>query len=92
MGTFANSEDPDEMPHAAALSSGSTLFAKTKMIFRERNTFFYLEIITCDPSIYTIDYPELIVSKKNPLVQKGVNVLSVSKINIDSVIRTVRSV
>ena len=26
-GTLANSEDPDEMPHYAAISSGSALFA-----------------------------------------------------------------
>ena len=31
LSTFANSEDPD-----GYISSGSTLFAKTKMIFRER--------------------------------------------------------
>ena len=41
MGTQANSKDPDEMLHYAAkgsISSGSTMFAKTKWIFRERNT------------------------------------------------------
>ena len=40
MGMFANSEDPDEMPHNVAFSSGSALFAKTKSNFREKNTFF----------------------------------------------------
>ena len=37
MGTFTNSEDPDEMH----ISSGSALFAKTKSIFRERNTISF---------------------------------------------------
>ena len=51
MDILANSKDPDEMLHYAAkgsISSGSTtLFAKTKSIFRERNTIF-LQIITSD--------------------------------------------
>ena len=36
------------------------MFAKTNMIFRERNTVFS-EIIICDPSIYTMDYPDFIL-------------------------------
>ena len=42
MGAFANSEDPDEKPQNAfwGISSGSTLLAKTKSMFRERNTIF----------------------------------------------------
>ena len=33
----------------------------------------YLELKTCDPSIYTMDHPKFIVStrRKNPLVHKG---------------------
>ena len=39
MGTFANSEDPDEMQHNAAFHQGiHCLFAKIKTIFRDRNT------------------------------------------------------
>ena len=57
MGSFANSEDPDEM----RISSGSVLFAKRKSIFRERNTII-LEIITCDPSIYRMGHPDLNIS------------------------------
>ena len=35
--TTADREDPDEMPHIyCGISSGSALFAKTKMIFREK--------------------------------------------------------
>ena len=43
MGSMANSEDPDEMQHYAAFhSSGSALFAETKLILREKkcNIFF----------------------------------------------------
>ena len=38
---FKNSEDPDEMQHNAAFSSGSTLFVKVKKLFRQRNTIFF---------------------------------------------------
>ena len=40
----------------------SALFTQTKLIFRERSTIFFL-IITCDPSIYTIDHPDLTVCR-----------------------------
>ena len=41
----------------------SALFAKAKSIFRERNIFFFfLEIITCIPSIYKIARPDITVS------------------------------
>ena len=53
MGTFANS-----------ISSGPSLFAKTRMIFIEKKTQFYLKIITCDPSNYTKDHPKYIVSNQ----------------------------
>ena len=38
-GIVTNSEDPDEMPFG--ISSGSTLFAQTKTIFRERNAILF---------------------------------------------------
>ena len=46
MGAFANSEDPDEKPQNAfsGISSGSALLAKTKLMFRERNTIFFLKL------------------------------------------------
>ena len=53
-----NSEDPDEMLRHA--SSGSTQFAKTKQP-SEYEIQFYLNIITCDPLIYIMDNPILIV-------------------------------
>ena len=37
------------------------MFAKPKSIFKERKTFF-LKIITCDPSIYPMDHPDLTIS------------------------------
>ena len=46
------------------ISSGSTLFAKTKMIFREKLQF-YLEIKICDPLSYIIDHSKFIA-----LIQK----------------------
>ena len=52
---FANNESPDEIP--------STLFVKTKR-FSEKERKFYLEIIPCDPLIYTMDRPKFILSKK----------------------------
>ena len=73
MHTMANSEDPDEMPYNAAFLLGSTLLAKTKTIFRERNTDFLLKIISCDPSIHTMDHPKFIHQPRtnSPLVHKG---------------------
>ena len=41
MGTFTNSEDPDEMPYN---SSGSTLFEKVKKIFVQKKTIFFLKL------------------------------------------------
>ena len=55
MHTSANSEDPDEMLHYVAFHQG-LLCLLTKSTFRERNTI-YLEILTCDPSIYIYNGP-----------------------------------
>ena len=60
MSTWANSDDSDEMPHITAFLQGLK-FAKTKMIFRERNSLFLFLIITCDPLIYTMDHLKFIV-------------------------------
>ena len=49
------------MSHNGGFSSGSTLFAKTKMIFREKLPFC-LEIKTCDPLNYTMDHSKFIAS------------------------------
>ena len=50
------------MPPKCGISLGSTLFAKTKMIFREKTLQFYLEIVTCDPLNYTMDHSKFIAS------------------------------
>ena len=62
MGAFANSEDLDEKPQNAlcGISPESALLAMMKLMFREKNTIF-LEIITGDPSICTMDHPDFIV-------------------------------
>ena len=52
MSILTNDEGPDEMPF---------IRAKKKSIFRERNTIFF-ESITCEPSIYTMDHPDITVS------------------------------
>ena len=54
-GTLAHGKDPDEMPHDVAFHQGLH-FAKITLILRERNTII-LEIITSDPSIYTMGHP-----------------------------------
>ena len=41
---------------------GPALFAQTKSIFRERNTIYLVIIMTCDPSIYIMDYTDCFVS------------------------------
>ena len=58
MHNLANSADPDEMLHNNAA-----------FLLAERKKYnFYLEVITCDPSIHTMEHPKL-----NPLVHKGLN-------------------
>ena len=51
MGTKANSEDKSAMPHIVAYYLGSTVCDKTRLIIRERNTIYFLEIIIFEPSI-----------------------------------------
>ena len=63
MSTLANSEDPDEMPHNVAISSGSTLLVRQK-VSSEKEIHFYMEIRACDPSIYTMDHPNYIGSNQ----------------------------
>ena len=43
MGTFTNSEDPDEMLHSAAFHQGlHCLLLKVKEIFRQKIQYFFL--------------------------------------------------
>ena len=60
MCTLAKSEDPDEMPHTAAFHQCLHCLLRGKGS-SEQELHFYLEIITCDPSIYTMDNPKFTV-------------------------------
>ena len=60
MCTLANSEDPDEMPRKAAFLQGLHCLQRKKR--SSEKIQFYLEIITCYPSIYTMEHPKFIVS------------------------------
>ena len=55
MGNLTNSEDQDEMPHDVAFHQGMHCLLRQK-INRERSIF--LEIITFDPIINTMDLPD----------------------------------
>ena len=59
MCTLGNSKYPDERHFI-----WQTLFAETKTIFKVRNTIFFHKILTCVPSIYTMDHPKFIVSNQ----------------------------
>ena len=61
MGTFANSEDPDEMQHNAAFHQGLHCLLGLKQPL-ETEIHHNLENSTCDPLKYTMDCPILIVS------------------------------
>ena len=58
MSPLANGEDPDEMPDAVAFHLGLHCLLRQR---RPRNTF-YLEIVSLDPSIYTMDHPKFNIS------------------------------
>ena len=63
MSTLANSEDPDEMPHNVAFHQGQHYLIRQKTIFKEKIQY-YLEIITFDPSINTMNHHRFIVSNQ----------------------------
>ena len=56
MGTFANSEDPDEMPHNAAFHQGICTVCQNKINLQTTNNFF-LEIIL--PTVSHLSYAPL---------------------------------
>ena len=60
MHTLANNDDPDEMPHDAAFHQGLHGLLRYKRSSEKYN----LEIKICDPSIYKMDQPKLIVSNQ----------------------------
>ena len=59
-GTMANSEDPDEMPHNMAFHQGLYCLQRQNQS-SETEIQKFLEIITYDLSIYTIDHPDSIL-------------------------------
>ena len=54
---MANSEDPDKMLYKAAFHQ--VLHCLLKQNQSSENEIYVLEIITCNPSIYTMDHPDL---------------------------------
>ena len=68
MGISTNSKNQDEM---------HCLLGQNRSSEKE---IYYLEIITCGPSKYTMDHPDLIVSNfmENPSVYKGLRVNTVT--------------
>ena len=80
MGTLANSEDRDELPHNMAFHQSLN---HDKLISREKLQF-YLEIMTCDPSNYKMDLPKIIYKtrRKNPLVYKGLGLMDMKIVEI----------
>ena len=60
-GTLAKSEDQDEMPHIAAFHQGLRCLLRHNQSSEKKNIIFW-EIITYDPTIYTIDHPDFSVS------------------------------
>ena len=64
MTILANSEDPDEMLHNAALHQGLYCLVRQNW-FSEKEIQFYLEIITCDPLMYKMGPSKCIESNQN---------------------------
>ena len=63
MSTTANNADLDEMPYMVAFHPRlHCLLLKAKLIFRERNIILFGNYISCNPSIYTMNHPDLIAS------------------------------
>ena len=59
---MANSEDPDEMPHKAAFHQGLHCLLSQHLCLGKK-IIIILEIITCNPLIYTMDHPNLTIAK-----------------------------
>ena len=73
MGTLANSEDPDEMLHNAALHQGLQYLLRRNQS-PEKEIQYILEITTCYSSIHTLTHQDLIVALwKMPLDPDRVN-------------------
>ena len=58
MCTFANSEDPDDIPHNVVFHQSLHCLLR-QIDLRRKKYKICLEIITCDPSIYIMDHLDL---------------------------------
>ena len=58
---MTNGEDPYKIPHKAAFHQGLLCLQKQNQS-SEEEIQYVSETIICDPSIYTIDHPDLTVS------------------------------
>ena len=63
MGTFTNSEDPDEMPHNAAFLQGLHCLYLGKKSLQTKNTISF-KVISQHPNICTMDYPQFIATNQ----------------------------
>ena len=61
MGNLANRRDPDEMPQNETFHQGLHCLLRQERS-PEKEIQYYLEIISCNPSIYTINQPDETVS------------------------------
>ena len=73
MGTLTNNEDPDEMPHNVAFHQGLHCLLRQNQT-SAKEIKYILEIITCEPSIYTMDHYFIVCScVENSIGLKKVN-------------------
>ena len=61
MEAFTYSEDPHEMLHNVPFHQGLHCLLR-QILCSEKEIQDCLEILTCDPSVYTINHPDLSVS------------------------------
>ena len=61
MDTLTNSADPDEMQHNAAFHQGLQCLKQNQS--SEKEIPYFLGITNCDPSIYTMDHPDMILCR-----------------------------
>ena len=73
MGILTNSEDPDEMLHNVAFHQGLHCLLRQNQS-SEKEIEYFLQIITCGPSLYLMDHPGFIVCSfmENSIGQKRV--------------------
>ena len=61
MGTLANNKYPDEILHNVVFHQSLHCLLRQSQS-SEKEIHYLFEIITFDPSIYTIDHPDFVVS------------------------------